>query len=411
MRVAIGIDDTDSPLGGCTTYVGYQLAREVLKRWGPRVFVDFPRLVRLNPNVPFKTRGNAAVALELDLPESDVEELWRLAVELAAGLSRREGKTEPGVAMAVGEVPQRVRTLYRMALTQVVSLEAAERSGLRTWGGRGKIGAAAAVGADLRYSTFELIAYHGGERSAIPPQLVRAMEALTFPFTFHNVHGGRVLIQPRGPDPVQYGVRGLTPHHLLYAKALLKVETSGWVIYRTNQATDAHLGGVFYSEPFPYSHYRARGLLVETRRTAARHLLGKLDTGLQFVVYRHMGRLASDLERCVMCDVELVGGLKPRGGRLYLYVERAVVWGRYVKQRARCTHCGGSLESAGRSGGWRCRKCGTAYRSVATRWLYDVSVRRYLTPRVSQWRHLLKPPELDVEIANFFKPQDVEWIG
>lgn len=42
MRVYIGIDDTDSHRGGCTTYVGYILAKEVIKRWGRHAFLDFP---------------------------------------------------------------------------------------------------------------------------------------------------------------------------------------------------------------------------------------------------------------------------------------------------------------------------------------------------------------------------------
>jgi tRNA(Ile2)-agmatinylcytidine synthase len=415
MRVVVGIDDTDSHRGGCTTYVGYVLAREALRRWGPGAFRDFPRLIRLNPNLPFKTRGNAAVALDLEVPEGDVEEVWRLALEIVKQYARREGKTDPGVAMAVGDVPERARLLYRMALTQVVSLSAAERVGVRTWGGRGKIGAVAAVGAELPKSTFELLAYRSGERVPMPRELVEVMEALTFPFTFHNLDRGRVLIQPRGPDPVYYGIRGLTPHHLLYALRLLETwgfKPSGWVIYRTNQAVDAHLElGVFFDEPLPYSFYRVRGIVAETRRVRGRHLIGKLDSGVVFVAYRHLGRLASELERCVGCDVVLYGGLKPRRGGLYLYVERAYVLGRYVRVKTRCPYCGGSLESLGRGRGWACRRCGVVFHTATVRWLYDASARRLLLPRPGEWRHLLKPPEIDAAIANFFTPRDVEWIG
>jgi Predicted DNA-binding protein containing a Zn-ribbon domain len=415
MRVVLGIDDTDSHGGGCTTYVGYLFAREVVKRWGIRAFRDFPRLVRLNPNVPFKTRGNAAVAFDLEVPVGDVEEVWRLALELIALHARREGKTDPGAALAVGEVPERARLLYRMALTQVVSPSAADRVGVRTWGGRGRIGAVAAVGAVFPKSTFELIAYRAGERAQIPPELVKTMEALTFPFTFHNLDRGRVLIEPRGPDPVYYGIRGLTPHHLRYALTLLELggfKPSGWVIYRTNQAVDAHIElGVFFEEPYPYSFYRTRGVVVEARRLEARHLIGKLDNGITFVVYRHLGRIASELERCVGCDVVLYGGVKPRRGGLYLYVERAYILGRYIKAKARCPYCEGALESLGRGRGWRCRRCGTVFHTVSVRWLYDTSARRPLLPRPGEWRHLLKPPEIDPYLPNFFTPQDVEWIG
>jgi tRNA(Ile2)-agmatinylcytidine synthase len=34
-------------------------------------FVDYPKLIRLNPNVPWKTRGNGAVALTLDAEDPE----------------------------------------------------------------------------------------------------------------------------------------------------------------------------------------------------------------------------------------------------------------------------------------------------------------------------------------------------
>ena len=55
----IGIDDTDSLGGGCTTW----LITEIISELSELDLVDFPRLVRLNPNVPWKTRGNGALSL------------------------------------------------------------------------------------------------------------------------------------------------------------------------------------------------------------------------------------------------------------------------------------------------------------------------------------------------------------
>ena len=54
----IGIDDTDSVDGGCTTWV----ATEIIRELSDFDLIGAPRLVRLNPNVPWKTRGNGAVA-------------------------------------------------------------------------------------------------------------------------------------------------------------------------------------------------------------------------------------------------------------------------------------------------------------------------------------------------------------
>ena len=54
----IGIDDTDSVKGGCTTWLG----TEIISELSEFDLIGYPRLVRLNPNVPWKTRGNGAVA-------------------------------------------------------------------------------------------------------------------------------------------------------------------------------------------------------------------------------------------------------------------------------------------------------------------------------------------------------------
>ena len=54
----IGIDDTDSVNEGCTTW----LATEITKELSDFDLIGSPRLVRLNPNVPWKTRGNGAVS-------------------------------------------------------------------------------------------------------------------------------------------------------------------------------------------------------------------------------------------------------------------------------------------------------------------------------------------------------------
>jgi len=116
------------------------------------------------------------------------------------------------------------------------------------------------------------------------------------------------------------------------------------------------------------------------------------------------------LEKCVGCYVELYGGLKPRHGSLYLYVERAHIHGRYVKIRQRCPHCGGSLESLGRGKGWKCRKCGTIYYVAETLWVLDVTPSEYILPRPAEWRHLLKPPNLDTTLPNHYTPQNVQWI-
>src|SRR5512136_3057513 len=59
MPVYLGVDDTDSLRGMCTTFLATELVR-ALRDWD---LIGYPRLVRLNPNIPWKTRGNGAIAM------------------------------------------------------------------------------------------------------------------------------------------------------------------------------------------------------------------------------------------------------------------------------------------------------------------------------------------------------------
>ncbi|RLF42584.1 MAG: DNA-binding protein, partial [Thermoplasmata archaeon] len=63
MVLWIGIDDTDSKDGGCTTYLGYRTICRLIKEGYD--IIGYPRLVRLNPNIPWKTRGNGAISFRI----------------------------------------------------------------------------------------------------------------------------------------------------------------------------------------------------------------------------------------------------------------------------------------------------------------------------------------------------------
>src|SRR2546427_672498 len=62
MVLWIGVDDTDSLRGMCTTFLAAELVRDLTRDFD---LIGYPRLVRLNPNIPWKTRGNAAVWLRI----------------------------------------------------------------------------------------------------------------------------------------------------------------------------------------------------------------------------------------------------------------------------------------------------------------------------------------------------------
>src|SRR5438445_4196221 len=62
MVLWIGVDDKDGLRRMCTTFLAAELVRDLTRDFD---LVGYPRLVRLNPNIPWKTRGNAAVCLRI----------------------------------------------------------------------------------------------------------------------------------------------------------------------------------------------------------------------------------------------------------------------------------------------------------------------------------------------------------
>ena len=56
----IAVDDTDSMRGNCTTFLATEIIRELSSDFD---LIGNPRLVRLNPAVPWKTRGNGSLVM------------------------------------------------------------------------------------------------------------------------------------------------------------------------------------------------------------------------------------------------------------------------------------------------------------------------------------------------------------
>ncbi len=243
----IGIDDTDSPAGMCTTYLGAELIRR-LEMVGIRV--REARLIRLNPNVIYKTRGNAAICLEA---EGDADLGFSVACRCVEELAEFPAEqTNPGVVVAETVPPP---DFYYAALRSFCTIDDAcgvlEDIGARYRGyknRRGLIGATAAICSHLPDRTYELLAYRKQDRWGTPRQvekdsLFRA-ETATYPHTWDSVdrENGVVVCVPHTPDPVLFGIRGESPAWVLRAReSVVSEEPIYEEIYVTNQGTDAHL--------------------------------------------------------------------------------------------------------------------------------------------------------------------------
>jgi len=106
-KLHIGFDDTDSPDRGCTTYIAALLV-EKFGSIGVQ-FTDYPNLIRLNPNVPWKTRGNGALCLRFKCQEKNAPKIKEIVMDtIEANSELGYGGTDPGIAFVSGDVPQEI---------------------------------------------------------------------------------------------------------------------------------------------------------------------------------------------------------------------------------------------------------------------------------------------------------------
>ncbi len=385
MSYLLGMDDTDSNFGHCTTHLGYLIACE-LSRIGC-TFPTYPRLVRLNPNIPFKTRGNAAVCLEFGAPSNRLrDEAFSAAERLLEAEADVENGANSALVMASKDYdPTFFRQVYQSAINGVVNhrrlIRTLSRTGLRyklLGNGMGVVGATASLGfsCDLDDHTYELIAYRKpdncGTRRAIQRESVVEMEAETFPHTLNSYdhESGRVLVAPTGPDPVLAGVRGDSPRTLLEAFSRIRIgeEPLGHIVYATNQCTDAHLTSRLSTPLKAFSAGWLEGTVVSIRPSQGGHLVLQLrthDSSTQrCMVYEPSG----DLRRVARLlkpgdSVRVSGGVRRASSRnpAVVNVEKIDVLSvsrEAITAKPRCFDCGSGMKSEGRGKGYQCRKCG-----------------------------------------------------
>jgi tRNA(Ile2)-agmatinylcytidine synthase len=418
VKLQIGFDDTDSPNGGCTTHIAATLA-EKLSKMGAS-FKDYPNLIRLNPNVPWKTRGNGALCLRITCPENTVNRIKKTVLETIKTNSRLSyGGTDPGIVFLLGDTPQQIKDFAKKAEQQIVTIDEALNlanqvgaEAVRFKKGRGVIGGLAAIGEDLTGDhTFELITYRMpenlGEPRKVKESSVKTMDK-QLPLTFSNVdpETDRILITPRGPDPILYGVRGETAETVKQAHEIIRQDeqVERWMIFRTNQGTDAHLRNVSaVKEIQPYNPVVAEGVVSKMPRViqgghtifAIKDATGEVDCA----AYAPTGRLCKASRKLVAGDkVTVFGGVRPSSPshQLTINLEKMLIL-KLVPQSSFvnpvCPECGKRMKSMGRNQGFRCGRCG--FRSSELKKM-QVNHERglekglYITSPRSQ-RHLTKP--------------------
>jgi len=416
----IGIDDTDSVRKGCTTYIAALLI-EKLEELGVR-FIDYPNLIRLNPNVPWKTRGNGALCLRFQYNPifgDEIKQITRKVVENNSDLQSEN--TNPGIIFLIGnKIPQEIRIFSKKVLQGIVDLESAikltekyscDMIGFKNC--RGLIGSLGAIGEILDCDhTYELISYRKlrniGKVRILDKKSVFKMDELTKPFTFNNVdlEKMRIIITPRGLDPILFGIRGESAQIVKKAFSIVhpgeKIER--WVIFRTNQGTDAHIKKVQkLSIIQPYQSILAKGIVSKNPQIIPlRHVIFSIkddNSEVDCVAFEPTGSLRKIARKLIVGDeVEVFGAVRKVGeeGILTINLEKINILSLYLKKKLQnpiCSKCHRHLKSLGKNKGFRCDKC---HEKFPDKKKEEIIVNRkirkglHITSARSQ-RHLTKP--------------------
>ena len=426
----IGIDDTDSRSGMCTTYLVFPLIEEI--RNHGLDLIGYPRLVRLNPNIPWKTRGNGAISIrvgkgrgkKIKVGEMQGEEIFAYErgthvfeeidiTGISSYFALKDENTNPGIILSPVKLPEK---LYWRGVREIVPIEFVERI-LRRYGarwyrfklGRGIIGASAAIAWKRRNYTFELLTYlprgmWNDERFVDPVSVIKMDKNTRWTFDNYDYENRYVAIKPNSKTPVLFGIRGLIPGELMRAREMIKsTPYNSWIIYLTNQATDDHIVRRKIKDVKPYESVKILGTVSKEPKTIeGGHVIFAISdfTGeVECTAYEPTKGFRDIVRQLKLGDeVEVYGGVREYPFTVNVEKMRIlkVAEIRVKLENPRCPVCGRRMESMGRGKGYRCRKCGTRLGEDAAIYGFlkrDIKEGWYEVPVIAR-RHLAKPLKL-----------------
>jgi tRNA(Ile2)-agmatinylcytidine synthase len=401
-------------------------------------FQDYPTLLRLNPNTPWKTRGNASVCLRFKIDEQHyipIKESVKDLIEEYSDFSC--SNTNPGAVFLRGNVPQDIKIYSNLVVQSLVTKYSALEL-IKTYkmdyieykNGRGLIGALAAIGGVLESDhTYELLTYRIPENWGTKRRLdYDSINCADVEITelFSNVdEKGNILITPRGPDPVLYGVRGESAKSVFKAFQTIKSEepVEHWIIYRSNQGTEAH-----FSKPIkidklqPYNPAIVKGIVTtHPEILTGGHIIFKImdETGeVDCAAFEPTGNFRKKVKMLIPGDlVTIFSGVSIHKCSLTLNVEKLIIdklAEQLVFLNPKCPECGGSTESMGKNQGLRCKKCG--YKShdlikIKKNLQRKIKTGLFLPDRGAH-RHLTKPFKRYGKEKKFYKNIMLDtWFG
>ena len=394
----VGFDDTDSPRGLCTTF----LSTEVISEFGDFDLIGYPSLVRLNPNIPWKTRGNGAISIRFGkgagrpfwagrFEDAEVmayprsvkcavklkDLLERLDRVVLVNSAQGEKATNPAVFVSLEKPPE---ALYKNAVRELVRptdvLRILQNRKGQKWlwrthrGKRGIVGASAAAAWPGRRRTFEIIAYRERHRWGTPRNVrwesVLSMDR-SFPSTFNNLdeRNRHIVIAPHSPCPVLFGIRATAPGELSPAASAIVTgeKVDRMLMFSSNQGTGDHLQRMQTGDLRPFVSPVIRGIVATApSNSKGGHVFFRLRDAsgeVDCAAYEPTKEFRGVVRRLIIGDrIEALGGVHARPFTVNL--EKLCVLQiapLFAVQKPRCPGCGGNMRSRGSESGYRCPRC------------------------------------------------------
>lgn len=419
----VSFDDTDSTEGLCTTY----LATEIIRRTDLDL-IGYPRLVRLNPAVPWKTRGNGSLSLRLGRgsgkkikigkigdqeifcfqkegpKEKNIADLMKSLVPIIE--ENREDSSDTGIVISEKKPSQ---SFYwngvRSILDKQAVLDELERIGAvyhEFGNGRGLIGSVCGMAWRPRDSTYELIAYRpeerwGTDRMLEKESIKRMDQSYNSTFNSWEERFCKVSMVPGTPCPVMYGLRGDSVEDLPKAADMIFTEPlDRKLIFLTNQGTDDHIITDFNSLE-PMRSYYIEGDVLSIKNLTGGHVVMKIKTSLgdlDCTAYEPSKEFRTAVGWLFSGDrIGVMGELRvePRTVNIEKFKVIRTAKEFVKKSNPICHTCGRTMESVGKDKGYRCRSCKTSSSEAVfeenLRWI----IPGWYEPPASSRRHLSKP--------------------
>lgn len=409
----IGFDDTDSRKGMCTTFLAYKIVEHLRKE--NVKFLDYPYLIRFNPNIPWKTRGNGAVAIKVKTQNPGL--IKRRIINFVKKYSAIDEGANPGLVFYESEkIPEEFLMFGKKALCMLVNRDLAKKfakqNKIETFhmgNGQGLVGAIGAIGYDFNDHTFELISYRHksnfGKKRIILKDSVKKMQDVTSLKTFNSYDDtkDRILIAPHGPDPVFFGVRGEDVRSVVKGASLVKSgeKFSGYMVFRSNQGTGDHLQNDLDLEDLrPFSSGFVLGQVANTPKTViGGHVfftISKSGKNANCAVYKPtgLGKVASSL---IKGDIIKIGGGVRKASKKYgrtinvEYIDVIKLAKNLVPANPLCVGCLIRMKSKGKGQGFKCERCGQVSRKKIMENIPRKIKEQLYLPIPSAHRHLTRP--------------------